>query len=175
MMRRRALMSVEKKQPIQILQNGNFANGTEHWYPTPYMTIRAENNSLILTNGKDSTRSRRAVQDIALIVGHKYLAITSITSLVSVQRYAQFVVGEIATTRKAVQPQQTVYYASVVSYDTAVSNPSFGAGFYSSGMASYSDAFSLKNTMLVDLTATYGAGNEPTREQFKQDYPDEAD
>ena len=138
-----------------LVVNGDFRSGTTGWLGV-LGTISTANNEL--TYKVDSLNANAMVEqqiDIA-IPGHKYYARVYINP-----KYTNNVNLSMGTPVVTVAVNMANAWNRVSAIITATSNARFR--FYLNTISPYvvGDTIKLKDIMTIDLTATFGAGNEP--------------
>lgn len=149
----------------QLVQNGNFANGTAGWSSQTVTGFSVSNKIATFTaTAQDGNISS---QGISTPRGHKIYFSCDIklaTPTTGVQVGARLNYTNTAATTD----WQRI--SSITSADPNNSGNIFV--WIADKRTSGWDAIQVKNVMLIDLTRIYGPGNEPTTvEQFKKDYP----
>ena len=156
----------------QLVQNGNFADGTTGWLATNnYGTLSASNNELTYT--VVTTTATKCLENNAQlpVSGHKYFCSLDvkfnnhIPSTTGNNRFAfgigagyvygdNFTIGEYKTLR------------GIISASNAVTNFSVFPRTSSNGVVG--DTINFRNIFCIDLTLMFGVGNEPTSvEEFE--------
>lgn len=149
----------------QLVQNGNFGN-TDNW--------SASSGSLSVSSNVGTFTATAAnggiSQDVAIKASHKYLItaqikLTTATTSVYLDLRHGGGLSNVAT-------QSTTDWQTVSGIISASDSNYAGYIRVRDGRASDWDAIQIKNFMLFDLTAIYGAGNEPsTYAEIVRDFP----
>lgn len=150
----------------QLISNGNFV-GTTGWNATRG-TITATNNILTYTLTQTGTGNQCRIYTPVVfntsVIGHKYFAIATVKS--SAQKYIRFASMGAQTisfpTTGEVLANTWTTLTSIVNV-TAYNNNSFA--IYLQNNNTNGDTLEVQNCMLIDLTAMYGEGKEPTTTQ----------
>ena len=154
----------------QLIQNGNFDNGTTGWNFSRASGSVA-NNECTITTGTEPAATTQFSQNVSILVGHKYYIAFDFAGLVSES------LRVVAGGSYAMMP--TLEYTSstkmrLKAISTVPSSQSFISFYpnrYSTAAAS-TDICKIKNVVLIDLTLMFGAGNEPaTVEEFEALFP----
>lgn len=153
---RNRLEDVEKDVTIpisNIIKNGNFA-GLSYW-PTTGSNKTVANNELTFTA---TVQYGQVYQDLNLVTGHKYYVKAHVKSTGPVFLQLFKNIGSDHT--------GSGEYELISGIDTATSNnrPLTIGDNRASGW----EPIKVKNVMVVDLTTTFGLGNEPTKEEFEK-------
>ena len=156
---------------VQLVQNGNFET-ERYWQKNGNGTITVHDNILTFTVGDPNVFYAGIFQEANFIAGHKYLVNADVQlsftssvcrigsgSAVGVSYYGPISANtwtniSIIKTAQLSQHAQILFSPS----NKRESPPPIG------GVAS------IKNFMIIDLTASFGEGNEPTIEKFKSVY-----
>lgn len=171
LLRRRMMKQDNDIRPIQIYRNGNFADGTEYWEP-----YSSNNGSLSAADGeltytpirRLSTSYGNKIQNTAAHFkgGHKYYIAADIH--VPIVCNISFVYASGAKMIREASAgwnhYSTVYIwpnDSNLNYMGVNSMASFEAG----------DVVVYKNIIAIDLTETFGAGNEPSKDWCDAKWP----
>lgn len=147
----------------QLVTNGNFANGTTGWSGDG--STRTVVNGVLTVTGTGASVTPNAYTSIGnKIVGNKYYlranvtpksslcASLRLTSIDSVQIISNPVINNSYLLSGIITASST--YNLIVIYH-----------YYASTADVTGAAIEVDNVMAINLTATYGAGNEPTKEQ----------
>lgn len=159
----------------QLVKNGNFATTTD-W--SPYQSVNVSlnwDNGLTVTSnyagtGGDQISVRQAIAQ-PFILGHRY-----------------FVHFEFSTSNSSLKPLLECFGA-LYSDENRLDYVQSGNHYYSInnvkatrtthcylkavGTKAVGDTWTFKNVMIIDLTAMFGTGNEPTTvEEFRALFPD---
>ena len=159
----------------QMLENGDFALGTETWgrNVTAATTLSSSDGELIITIASLNTGTaygfRKATgYDLSFVLDHVYYVKADI--------YAPYtddycygnstIMGSGVKVTFAPKPQAgewTTCSGMFTSIATATARPTFYPLDYS--LFSVDDAYKVRNFIQIDLTVMFGAGNEPTLEE----------
>lgn len=140
--------------------NGDFSNGTTMFSTEVSASLSAANNELILTIITGSQSDNRIYQLIGTTVGHKYYLGGSIMRT-NANMFTPKIGGSDAVYLTAVANTYVTY--GIVA--TAVDTTSYSV-YLSDTVAG--EVIKFKNLLAIDLTATFGAGNEPTATQMDE-------
>ena len=158
----------------QLIQNGNFAD-TTGWYVPSVASKSAENNIMTLTFSKTTTSGAsitRGGYSQVLKEGHKYYFGIDVLSTEATK--IRFLFGQWGTdfqAKKAVSANIKTRVSMIGSITTVYSND---LSIYFNVDAELTSAAVVKfsNCICIDLTAMFGAGNEPaTVEEFESMFP----
>lgn len=155
----------------QLIQNGDFSNGTTNWSvnsnPTKYSVVDGKLRVEISSSGIPFTRN---YQTITCVIGHKYLLIGSGYS--TVENWACKIYFD--TTNSANYPANILNFTTIRSMTTLMNiYTATAATMYVGVNIQYKETegyAEFDNIMFIDLTDAFGAGYEPTVEQFKAMY-----
>jgi hypothetical protein len=151
--------TLKGRTAVNSVINGNFANGTNGWI-VKYGTGNTANNELIYTITElISTARIEQSYDIA-VAGHKYYVRGEIYPKYGNTLRIQ--IGNVfATAVTTVANAWNFTSTFIIAADT------IRFRFYHDTSSNYAigDTFKYRNIIAVDLTALYGAGNEPTQAQ----------
>lgn len=165
-----------------LIKNGDFSNGITGWASYADASIVASNNSLIITGTGNSPYSY-AIHNNAgdNVLGRKIYVRYKIkvTNSLCVSTFCYIVGssgGQIVASQIISSPVQNSIYT--VSGVTALSSTVTGSKFHIKPILVYPDATTangksaeIQEVVTVDLTATFGAGNEPTETQCNAMFP----
>lgn len=149
-------------RPQQLTRNGNF-EGLTYWYVYSG-TGSVSNNELTVTGavGRGGVVISDSAYYYQLISGHKYFVNIEHKATVKLQAY-------IVKSMYLEPSDQWVKHQEIVTRADGVGSNSDIFPDRSGEVGT----FSLRNIMVVDLTALYGAGNEPTSvETFLSQHPE---
>lgn len=140
----------------QLIQNGNFADGTDNWGHTTGSSIAVADGVCTFTTTTTSNRTHGITQVKDIISGHKYLCGATIKNLTSVDRTFYFkysVSGYVNAASKviatgATERVQSVFEATGTGTDIAVGTQA---------NISPMDVFEVTNVILIDLTQMFGS------------------
>ena len=149
----------------QLVQNGNF-NDTTYWIASN-VTFSVANNTATVTRELESTSQQGIRQQLnSLIVnGNKYLISFEAKSSVQDAPLQIAISDSVALT----QPLNYALSTSMATYQQVFTAGSFDVSATKSLYARtyINQTFQIKNIMLIDLSAMFGVGNEPsTAEEF---------
>jgi len=150
-----------------LVKNGNFNNGVTNW--TNYNSNFVANNGVAEFTAT-SKYGEATSNKINLIIGNKYyvktrLRLTTLTDKVTVGLCR--INGLLFPPIKPLE--QTTDWQSVSGIVTVNSLYNTNNRFYiKDSRDSGFDTIYIDDVMVIDLTATFGAGNEPTKEQCDQ-------
>lgn len=138
-----------------LVQNGDFSAGTTNW-SADGVTHSVSAGTLTLTS--TSVGTGRELQLIAggTVVGHKYYGAADILSTSTNVTFAVGLTGKAHSGSGAYERLSLIHTATASAHVVAV-NDMRNAGW---------DSVGVRNVMAVDLTATFGAGNEPTKSEI---------
>ena len=150
-----------------IVTNGNFANGTTGWVGYN-ATVSVANNTAILTGNGLAARAQINNPLGIFRKGQKLYFKASVRSLDSDATLINVWSDGATTSYSLSNPVKDQWY-NLSGISTSITNGS--ASTFVIGVT-YADASSalgkkseIKSVMCIDLTASFGAGNEPTKEQ----------
>ena len=166
----------------QLIPNGNFAD-TSFWAFRRVEFVDVTNNvaTLRCIEAQNNTNniSNRLCAPINLTNGHKYYVCADMklpkgtrTTLYIAQNDA----GKIASIIDIAVGAWKRYDAILTSNLNITGNgyrDGIWYGLKGDAPSVVGDIYYVKNCMCVDLTAMYGAGNEPTKEQFRSEYTED--
>lgn len=153
-----------------LVSNGNFANGTTGWAENG-STISTANNKLTITgSGASAAISASQANMFAYANGNKiYLKCTfKVTDAVCSQIYATITATGMATqtvTFQAPPQQNTVYTKSVIATLAPGGSGNVSVlirALYADSATASGKVMEVQNVMAFELTAIFGAGNEPS-------------
>lgn len=156
----------------QIVQNGNFANGTAGW-GTVLLSISAANN--VITGTKTATPgttlNSAIQQNLNTISGHKYYCSAYLKSNNTATQCNIFLRKTLNQNISDFEVYSDFTHISAV-FTANDSYTSFRIGCRNQNDNTQDVNMSAKQVMLVDLTLMFGAGNEPsTVEEFEALFP----
>lgn len=158
----------------QLVENGNFAS-TDSWAVTNG-SLSASGNILTITVTEDGnvTLSKTSGHRFDVVAGRKYFVFVRATSPRTANSYV-YLAGTTGANAAAVSwvANTEVTFAYIITADTAVANNGqcLGIRFGGSGVFTVGDEITVRAAMVFDLSAMFGAGNEPTAEQFRALFP----
>ena len=147
----------------QLIQNGNFANGTTGWTLGGTGTATVSNGVLTYTAASGNTMIN---QSVTIYKDRKY--------------YISFIINSPTTGYVGYFASPTQWFGSLTNSDinkdfrfsTIIKAGSNKAtAFFGSYGTSSGSSYKLSNIWIVDLTDIYGAGNEPTLAAFEAAFP----
>lgn len=148
------------KTLTNLVSNGNFVNGTTGWAAVGATGFTVASNIATFTA---TVQTGNINQNISIINGHKYYMCTTVMSsgagnleIAIYDNLAYFVDSSFAI------PTSLTFKSA---YGTAT-NTATGVVKIMDSRASGWTQVSVKNVVLLDLTAAYGAGLEPTQAQM---------
>ena len=156
----------------QLVENGNFSNGSNGWTCGNDATITASNNIATCSKPSNDNNTVRFVittsQRLVSTNGHKYLFAVDVKAYdnrqIAIIPTASFGDGSVAY---ATYPNTThitwIWNCSVsksIAYEVR--------GYTGSSSDNGAITIEVGNVMMIDLTLMYGAGNEPTVAEFEQ-------
>ena len=145
-----------------LVVNGDFSNGTTGWAPTS-STISVASNTLTNTGNGTNVAPRADNTMIAeTIVGRKYYTRGRVRVTNPDCLTIRFQVGNIPGIAVTLPVQNQWYEASVVTVATGVSNLARLYHYYVDAATSTGKVMEIQRVLYLDLTAIFGAGNEPT-------------
>ncbi len=151
-----ASVGIEGRTVTNLVKNGNFANGTTGWEASNGVLITVENGKLKFSSSSTSAFSYISTK-ANLLSGRKYY----ITHEQESNKYTWYYRG---------LPSNIIYHEDTDTIDgkkSAIIEPNIDDTFIAfrvNNSYEVSDIY-VDNFMIVDLTATFGAGNEPTLEE----------
>ncbi len=135
----------------QIVENGNFANGTTGWTASG-STLSVSNNTLVVA-GDGASNSARAVQNFNFVEEHVYYGVSTVkvTNSVCTQIKIRFAngLGDINVNNPV---QNTLYTVSRVFTATSAENVNYVAHFYADAATANGKILEVQNVMCIDLT-----------------------
>ena len=162
----------------QLVQNGNFADGTNGWTKSATnMAISATDGTLLATIVSAVSNTVTVNTDVNIIAGHKYLIKgnisrkhtgTSSTWNSFLVRFDDATVATISTPSADIGVVKAIDQIVTATDDA----DKLYLGYDYIPNASVSDVFTLNNIELFDLTVMFGSGNEPpTVAEFDEIFP----
>lgn len=159
---------------VNLVKNGNFANGTTGWIGENATLSTSENVMSVTANGASSAPIYVKNDSFNVIAGHKYYLTSTVrvTNSNCTMMYAYARDGNNAeisplTFFLVTSPEINKWYK--LSGVGMMLNGGLGdiRGYhqYTDATTANNKVMQVKNILLVDLTALFGAGNEPTKEQ----------
>ena len=150
-----------------MVENGNFANGTTGWFAsTAYGRASAiiSNSNILSVTGTISSTSGVSQRLDKLVAGRTYYLTYSarVTNSLCVQ------ISETSSgtgTNAINQPAINTWYTIKKRYTATSDNLLTFYHAYSNAETAKDKVMELRYISVIDLTATFGAGNEPTQEQ----------
>ena len=156
---------------VQLFADGNFTGTINSWLGRSNATYSIANNVLTVSNPTASDYSTSMYKSNGgYQANHKYMIVYNAKGSSNIGIKLGFGLGGVnKTTQWTVNDQWVSYY-----YVTTLSNPNDGYIRLYFKFTSSSDSIQVKNCMVIDLTAIYGDGNEPTTyADFKDDFPND--
>ena len=162
----------------QLLGNGDFSAGTEGWSGTRCSLSPRDGGGLdaVITDASGAvTISVDTTNRFPVYVGRKYYVYIRSTNP---RTYTGKVHLSASTAANAVSVAWTAgvenVLSTVITADTDVTSAiCFAIRAGTTDTFQVGDVFVLSCAMVVDLTAMYGTGNEPTAEEFRAAFPAE--
>lgn len=147
----------------QIIKNGNFVD-TSEWASNG--TLSASNGIATVTN-TDASAIALWQPNKPFTLGHKYYVSFeyNVDDVATNFRYTSDAIDDIVHYLTCDGQWHTESYIYDGNNTPSANQPYFNCN------TSAETSFSVKNVFTVDLTDLYGAGNEPTAEQFKKMFP----
>lgn len=154
------VQAINGRQVTNIAQNGNFANGTTGWTTDSSSTISVANNTMtFLASGQ---YCRVTQQSISMVSGHKWYARAKVkadSSSVCMELYdGSSFIGTSYVSDSRLGEYQLLSFIGVSGVTGNAGQMQPGKDKRATGWTN----ICLKDVMLLDLTAIFGAGNEPT-------------
>ncbi len=152
----------------QLLQNGNFENGTTGW-SGGNTTISIENNRLKIVN--NNTSSNSVITSVFISKGHKVLITTAFKRNVSTN------IQCLLYLRKKGTRTYDSYFKSIASSSRQVvtaiitTTAEIDSFLFYPTIAGQGNETLVDYVALYDLTMMFGEGNEPTEEEFFKLFP----
>jgi hypothetical protein len=163
-------VTVKGNTYVNLIENGNFANGTTNW-GTVNSTHAVTNNVLSNTgNGGSSFPNEFQYLPYNTITGEKYYFVANarVTNANSTALSLQFRESTGVVVITSVAPIQNVWYklSGVRTLTTDYSSPYVRlAHAYIDSATANGKVMEVQNVMTINLTNLFGAGNEPTLEE----------
>ena len=156
----------------QHVKNGNFVN-TKNWSKSNGVNISASNNVLSATITSSLDTVRIQTKTPSFVNGHKYFYTFTIKppKRIMLLVNSQKVPSGTATIRSGffAEADTTSVFSGIYS---PVSDSYYINIYFNRNTAlAVSDVVEISNVMCIDLTEIFGAGNEPTVEEFRAIYP----
>lgn len=161
-----------------IIKNGDFLDGTTSWTPL-YSTISASGSSLLVTGTGQSATSRAGqVTDVNLIPGRKYYVRVSVTQTnkdansIGVDIRDNTIGGNLVGSVPAIDPTELnvpYIFSNIITNSDKVGKLAITIiSTYADTTTATGGIYEVKYPIVVDLTAMYGTGKEPTVEEFEK-------
>ena len=152
---------VDKLFATNLVQNGDFSNGTTGWTSSSGV-LSMEGEYITFTSATtDVTPSFRQLYNT--ISGRRYyFRSSSIIDINATQRFLLFGTSTNEILGVSVLANVENVFSGVITALT--NNTTFGFGFSSSEQVA--KRVRMRRPLIIDLTATFGAGNEPTKWQM---------
>lgn len=160
-----------------ILVNSDFSNGATSWVLS-YGTGTVSSGILSLTgNGTQPNPTvLQNVQNITAVTGHKYYQyidamVTDSICTKIIMNLQVNTTGSVANGMSIISPQANQWYhlsvlGTVTSYQNGyILRPMWISNYYADAATANGKVMQIKNPVCIDLTAMFGAGNEPTKAQ----------
>jgi hypothetical protein len=151
---------------VNLIKNGNFANGTTNWSALSYGSMSTSSNELIYTLSALNAAARIEQSSDVAIANNKYYLSGEIYPKYANNTYLQ--IGSKSSETISVIPNKWNRLTDVI---VAINSTRFR--FYHTTDTNYAvnDTFKYRNIIAIDLTTIFGAGNEPTKEQCDLMFP----
>jgi len=152
-----------------IIQNGNFANGTTGWTANSGTSNSVSNNTLSNTTLGYTNATGRVSQIINQTFNNQQIYISfkvrvNNSDCIHIQPYFALASGDVGYFKDQYNPTaNTWYHVSDIKTITADTHR-FIIGHYYNDMVA-GRTMELQNVLMVNLTEMFGEGNEPTVEQ----------
>ncbi len=171
------LKAVKGTQSLtNIVTNGNFANGTTGWTNLGTSVLSASNNILSCT-GNGASAQPDVYQDTGYaisankkIYARAYVKVTNaVCSLIRFQGYTTGFGNYFGETTVSNPTQNIIYPLSIVFDTGAVASGNFTLftkHVYADAATANGKVMEVQNVIVIDLTAKFGTGNEPTASQM---------
>ena len=149
----------------QLIQNGDFANGTTSWSASGSNTISASGGELSVSIGGAWNNDAR--QTLNTVADHKYIVLFEAKgdSTITKVNFGQF--GLSTNASIGIVTLSTEYQSFAKMMTVAENATTVRFSFGENGTSYVGKKYYLKNVNLFDLTAMFGSGNEPTVAQFR--------
>lgn len=145
-----------------LLQNGDFGNGIAGWAPNLCTATAANNKCVCTVTVLGESCGIYTLPAPSYISGHTYYAYGEISPKYSVTARIS-IFGELRYI------DATAGMFNRASHVATNNGETSGVSFYHDARAAtgyeVGDNFEIRNMFLVDLTATFGSSNEPTKEE----------
>jgi hypothetical protein len=160
-----------------VLTNGDFSNGTTGW-ATANTTVTASSNVAAVTATGSSSVEHFAEHDNVVpvpVVGHKYYVcatVTGVSGKAQIRAYNLQSSGSAWDSVSSSAVTTTSSVSCILTPSSIYSTPNLMIRLYaldSSGNNVYTQSgqnSTFKQIAVIDLTAAYGSGNEPTQAQM---------
>jgi hypothetical protein len=150
-----------------LVTNGNFAGGTTGW-ATTVSNASVESNTLYNTGTGAGATPYINQTTVNLIANHKYCLIARVrvtsANAIRIQIKITSVSGDIGEYNQ-MSPVQNQWYTMILAKDNVSYTTSLQvriAHWYADAATASGKVMEVQNVMTYDLTAIFGAGNEPT-------------
>ena len=159
-------------KPVQIIQNGDFSDGLTGW-TTNNATATIDNGVVTITKGSGSAGGRLSATREAIVKAHSYYFKCVCRWGTTYARYGFFTSSGSTVTGSSKSISSTSWTVAdhIASPSGTANLIALFAGTTSSSSGTYAE---FKSLCCIDLTATFGEGNEPDidtcREIFTEDY-----
>lgn len=158
---------------VNVVKNGNFANGTTNWSALPSSSLSATNNTLTITGiGSYTSSTCYQLHNIDLIKQNDKIYIKSYARVTNADCTALSMYvydGSLSyTTTQTLPTQDTWYSLSIIGNITTAIPTSFRTYLrhnYVDIATQNGKVMEVQNVMTINLTNLFGAGNEPTLEE----------
>ncbi len=173
--RRRMMMGVSEEPvvPIQIVQNGDFGTGTTYRWNVinKSSSIAIDNGSLLMTivTAGSSSTSRGVYNTVALLAtGHIYYS--KIKLVTSYNGSVRLRTSSLAMLTMTTTAGVDGTFDNVKEY-TGTNNQRINIYSHYGKASTVGQTMRLYSAMMIDLTATFGAGNEPDLDRCRRLFP----
>jgi len=158
---------------VNLIENGNFANGTTNWSPLPSSSLSATNNTLTITGIGSYTSSTCYQQhNLDLIKQNDKIYIKSYARVTNADCTAlsiYFYDGSLSYTTTQELPTQNTWYSLSIIGNITTATPTLFRTYlrhnYVDIATQNGKVMEVQNVMTINLTNLFGAGNEPTLEE----------
>ena len=152
----------------QLVQNGDFSDGTNHWINYGGLSEISVTNGILKLVSKATPDSRLINQPISnIIIGHKYIGIVRYKCEDDINVFIQ-IAGNGTNNNVKYFGKSDTFVTEKFIFTPTDGNQSRHLYLGLSGNDINTAYF--KFVQIIDLTKMFGAGNEPTLEQFEAIY-----
>ena len=136
------------------------------------LSMSVDGHSVALKSTSDSTNILKRANLLGLVVGHKYVSTMTAVAEGTTKGFTWGIytnaITNTYTSREIIyKPTSDTFLAHI--WDVTTEGSMFSLVLET--VVTTSDQVNLRNIQLFDLTAMFGAGNEPTLEQFRALFP----